>query len=391
MDGETFKKRVAGEYAKWLVFVSKKSDKVEVPFFPVTAFDRATFTEFVAELVTKTIGPDFTMLSVITEKGKPLFMLVEKIEKGAFTSVKIIEAGGDVESLKKEHGVTITKSVERSVLEEVFALQERYGGTKDKRTYLLELSVVLANALKKEELSFDPPPKVLKALQKIIRRINIDLNLLMGVRDYLASVEMTSGRRSLFLDLGTPIRISVKKEHLFSLIGKVEGTESLSGLLDAFLVWLADGFKSDSVRVEPGSFIWKGLESIVEHDAKRVGGKMRFMLSMFADPLFILLMVGRESYLLEFRNGVIYGIERVEAKGELKQAWLDISLKRGFVHLGMKADPDVLSQAISPVHLPSILKKGVYEFYPKNEFVEHLNNMGALNLFLKLVYPFVKR
>ena len=45
---------------------------------------------------------------------------------------------------------------------------------------------------------------------------------------------------------------------------------------------------------------------------------------------------------------------------------------------------------MSPLHLPVVLKRGVYEFYPKNEFVDHLNRMGAANLFLKLVYPFVK-
>ncbi len=391
MEVDVFKKRVAEEYAKWLVFVTGKTDHVEVPFFPVSSFDRTMFTDFVAELITRTIGSDFTMLSVITEKGKPLFMLVEKVEKGRFVSIEIIEAKDDLEEIKKEHAVTLTKSVERSVLEEVFALQERYRGTKDRRTYLLELIVVLANALKQEELAFTPAPAVLKALSKVIRRINVDLKLLTGARDYLASIEMTSGKKSLFLDLGTPLKIVMKKEHLFSLLEKLEKTESLAQLLDAFLVWLAEGFKTDAVRVEPGSFIWKGLENIFEHDAERVGNKMRFMLSMFADPLFMLLVVGDDSYLLEFRKGTIAGIERAEAKGDLKKAWLDLCLKRGFVHLAISVDPKVLAKGMTPIHLQSVLKKGVYEFYPENEFVEHLNNMGALNLLLKLVYPFVKR
>ncbi|MFH0817833.1 MAG: hypothetical protein V1909_04320 [Candidatus Micrarchaeota archaeon] len=278
MEGDVFKKKVADEYAKWLIFITGKTDKIEVPFFPVTAFDRVMFTDFVAELVTRTIGSNFTMLSVITEQGKPLFVLVEKVEKGRFVSVKINEAGGDIEAIKKEHCVTITKSVERSVLEEVFALQERYRGTKDKRTYLLELSVLLANALKQGKLSFDPAPPVVKALLKVICRINVDLKLLMRAKDYLASIEMTSQKRSLFLDLGTPIKIVIKKDHLFSLLEKLEKTESLSGLLEAFHMWLEEGFKTDSIKVEPGSFIWKGLEHIVEHDAQRIGGKMKFML-----------------------------------------------------------------------------------------------------------------
>ncbi|MFH0817834.1 MAG: hypothetical protein V1909_04325 [Candidatus Micrarchaeota archaeon] len=102
-------------------------------------------------------------------------------------------------------------------------------------------------------------------------------------------------------------------------------------------------------------------------------------------------MIGDEAYLLEFRKGEVVGVERVEAKGTLMQAWLKLSMERGFVQLAIRTDPAILTQAISPIHLPSVLKKGVYEFYPKNEFVEHLNNMGALNLFLKLVYPFVKK
>ncbi|MFH1470945.1 MAG: hypothetical protein ABIF01_04305, partial [Candidatus Micrarchaeota archaeon] len=372
MGSEAFKKRVVGEYSKWLIFVTGKTERVDVPFFPVSSFDRAMFTDFVAELVTRTIGPDFTMLSVITENGKPLFTLIERVEKGTFVSISTIKPGESVEELKKRHGVSITKSVERSVLEEVFALQERYRGTKDKRTYLLELSVILANALKEGKLELSPSPPVVKALRNVIMRIKVDLKLLIGARDYLASIEMVSGKRSLFLDLGTPIRIVIKKEHLFSLISKLERVESLAGLLDSFLVWLAEGFKTDSIRVEPGAFIWKGLESIVEHDAERIGSKMIFMLSMFADPLFVLVMIGQDSYLLEFRKGVIYGLERVDAKGDLKSAWLDLSLKKGFVHLGIMADPAVLKEASSPVHLPSVLKRGVYEFYPKNEFVEHL-------------------
>lgn len=389
MESDAFKKKVSEEYAKWLLFVTGKTERVDVPFFPVTSFDRGMFSDFVAELVTKTIAPDFNMLSLITDKGKPVFMLVERVEKGRFVSIKVLDPSNGVEEVKKEHGVTITKSVERSVLEDVFVLQEKYGRLKDKRTYLLELIVLLANALKQEKLVFTPTPPVVKALLKAISRVNIDMKLLMGLRDHLASIEMTSGKRSLFLDLGTPVRIVVQKEHLFSLLEKLPPISSLSDLVDACLIWLADGFKKNSIRIEPASFIWKGVENIVEHDARRVGEKMKFMLSMFADPLFILLMVGDDSYLLEFRKGVIAGIERIEQKGNLKQAWLEMSQKRTFIHLALRTDPKVLESAISPLHLPEVLKKGVYEFYPKNEFVAHLNEMGSLNLFLKLVYPFV--
>ena len=114
-----------------------------------------------------------------------------------------------------------------------------------------------------------------------------------------------------------------------------------------FLLWLADGFKQDSVRVEPGSFIWKGLENIVEHDATRVGKKMTFMLSMFADPLLLLIMVGRESYLLEFKKGAISGIERVRSRGSLKNTWLNLSRRHSFVHLAFKVDPKILEQVSS--------------------------------------------
>ena len=390
MESDVFEKRLSEEYSKWLGFVTGKSEKIEIPFFPVSSFNRAVFTDFVAELVTKAFGPDFIMLSLVTEKGKPMFMLVERVEKGKFTSINILKTDKSAEEAVKGQAITVTKSVERSVLEEVFALQDKYRKTRDKRTYVLELCVVLANALKQGKLCFSPEPPALKGMVKAISRVNVDMNLLMGLKDYLISIEIISGKRSLLLDLGTPMRITIQKEHLFSLMPRLESVASLSSLFDSFLVWLADGFKGNAIRVEPVSFIWKGVESVVEHDAKRVGNKMKFMLSLFANPLFLLVVIGGDAYILEFRDGVIAGIERTEPKGDLKSTWLELSMKRTFIHLAFKVDPKVIKDAVSPIHLPSVLKRGVYEHYPKNEFVGHLNEMGALNLFLKLVYPFVK-
>ncbi|MFH1447698.1 MAG: hypothetical protein ABIG39_02445 [Candidatus Micrarchaeota archaeon] len=390
MEKSEFTKRVQQEYWGWRSFVTGDSESVEVPFFPIASFDKAILSEFVSELISQTIAPDFNMLSVITQRKKPLFMLVERVKGGRFVSIEVINPI-PISEAKEKYKASLVKSVERSVLEKAFSLQDRYKNTLDKRTYVLELTVLLTNALKKKTLVFSPTPRIIKSLLRAIRNVRVDITLLTGLRDYIASIEIVSGKRSMLLNLGTPLRIVIKKDYLLKLIRDIEEIRDLQGLMDISLNWLADGFKDYLVRVEPASFIWRGVGILVKHDAERVARKTKFMLSMLADPLNMLIMIDKDAYMLVFKNGVISSIGSVESKdGDLRKTWLELSRNYGFVHLAFKSNPTVLERAFSRLNLNALFKKEVVEFYPKNEFVAHLNDLGVLKMLLRLVYPFIK-
>ncbi|MBI5229129.1 hypothetical protein HY991_03390 [Candidatus Micrarchaeota archaeon] len=386
---------LAREYGKWVDFTEGKGERVQVPFFPIASFERKVLSEFFSDFVVSVLGKEANLLTIVSEKRKQVYFLFEEVRDGRVLNRQVLlgsstsEIKGFLE--KKGMKIKLVKEVELNVLRQVFEINSAFDRNGNKRQYLVSLLGVLLKALKNNEISFSPEPAPLKGFKKVLSNLNVDYGMLEVWNNYLTTVELRCKSGRLFLDLGTPARISADKEFLFELIHMSSSLSDLSSFFETVYKQGLAGLKEKRVSIKPFSFLWSYLIYFSESRVEKISRKLQFVLSLFGNPLRILVVTENQAFLLVFLDGRLHSIEDIKMKkgSSLKETWLAASKKYGFVHLSFRIKEEVLKRA-SPLAFPGLIKQGAFEYFPPNEFVQKLNEMGALDLFMKVVYPFVQ-
>jgi len=256
---------------------------------------------------------------------------------------------------------------------------------------LIKFVSLMNSAYKEKKLKLWPKNDLINLLRIIQKSVDTHPDLFLEFFPLITNFKITSGKNSAFFDLKSRITVDVDEDASLEMIKKISLCKDMQSIYNTAFNHLMYCLKNNKIHLED-FFAWPVISWLIEKKIVNLEEKTKLSLKLFANPLKVLFVVKTKMILLEFEDGALKSVKQVHSnKIDLKNIWLDLCEKYSFIHFAIRVKKESIKYSRTFVGRLQLLVKptSIYEFYPKNQFLNELTKKEILDLLLHLAIPFL--
>jgi hypothetical protein len=315
------------------------------------------------------------------------------------------------------HGI-YKKIVTTPFLRKLHGLHKEWVVHGDNARYVIDFMATLVEGLIDQDARVEPPLPVFENLIKIWKQIHIEelahdetcpetgldeesrktdrrkkiRAFVMRFSSRVPNLTVRTRQGELPIDLGGKCTVSISEASLFAFVDGIKLNDNLAGLTSHMLSFVQASLRRGWIQFAGLEWLSRITARLFKHRVYSLANKTQVLAKVMANPFRVAVMIESWPLILTMEDGGLTRIELFRSDDDtltLKEHWLHLCKTHDFIHLAvrLRESPQKKNFTLKPPADLSILQR--VEFYPKNDFVRFIIRKGPLQLFLKVIMPFL--